>query len=354
MIDVILVNFHCVQDVLDAARSVLDQPVTVRLWLVDNSCSPSEATALRQAATDWPAQVLVAKENIGFGRACNWAFAEGLAPYVLLLNPDARLQPGALAALSVTLAVHPDAAAVGPAIYWDEALSWRICSSRLPSPRHDLNFALQQVSPLRVLFEAWQRRGRLAHLAAEDPHVVDNLSGGHVLLRRSLLVDGLFDPRYFMYFEDTDLFLRLRRAGLRLFEVPHAGVCHLYCHNADKDRMMATAEPLYTAKYFPRASLYRRLQAGVEHFLVAKRDLPAAHALAGEGDVIIPVPADWQAGWMLELSMSPAFLSVLVQRGCGSQAVVAADLLARLDGRCYLRLSSIRRWWQPSRVYCHG
>lgn len=350
MIDVLFVNYHCVDDLLAAARSVLAESPAVHLWLVDNSGSPAEADALQQAAADWPATVLVAPENLGFGKACNWAFAEGRAPYVFLLNPDVRLQPGALAALSDTLDRRPEVAAVGPAIYWDEGLAWRICSSLLPSPRRALWQGLQQATPLRSLFEVMQRRSRLAHLDAVSPFAVDNLSGGHVLLRRAMLADGLFDERFFMYYEDTDLFLRLQQAGYRMLEVPQAKVCHIYLHHAGKDQMMAAAEPLYVEKHFPRAGWYR----SVARYLPSARYSSEVHALDGGGDAIIPVPGDWQAGWLLELSLSPAFTSALVLRGSGCQALVAAALLERLAGRRYLRLSSAGRWWQPSVVYSHG
>ena len=69
---------------------------------------------------------------------------------------------------------------------------------------------------------------------------------------------GLFDPDYFMFYEDSDLSVRLRRKGYRLGIVPQAAAVHGYRHKASKGPLMAASHSLYLRKRFPLLSRLTR------------------------------------------------------------------------------------------------
>ena len=84
-VDIAIVNFHSAEDVR-ASLDALGPWTHGTIWLIDNSCDTHEAQALRQMAASCPeARVLVAPENLGFGRGCNLAYALSQAEYFLLL-----------------------------------------------------------------------------------------------------------------------------------------------------------------------------------------------------------------------------------------------------------------------------
>ncbi len=116
--DVVIVNHHGAADVLGALAS-LEWPRCGVVHIVDNSVDAQQADALR-AGTAANAQVrlTISALNLGFGRACNLAFAQSHTASVLLLNPDARLRPGAMCRLRQTLAEDARLGAVAPRIDW--------------------------------------------------------------------------------------------------------------------------------------------------------------------------------------------------------------------------------------------
>jgi GT2 family glycosyltransferase len=145
--------------------------------------------------------------NVGFAAGANAGLRAATGEHLLLLNPDAALRPGCLAAL---LAADADLAA--PRIVLADA------PDRLDNCGHDL-----YPDGLN-----WCRgRGLTAAGRYEQPEELLLASGAAVLLRRAALArTGLFDPAYVAYGEDADLSLRAAARGLRCRYVPAAVVHH--------------------------------------------------------------------------------------------------------------------------------
>lgn len=254
---VIIVNYHSAGDTLGAVGSVAQEADVDAIMVVDNSADPRQAEHL---ASQLPAGVrlLVAARNLGFAAACNWAYQECDSEYVLLLNPDARLEPQALPRLMAALAAEPRLAAVAPVTWWDDAQRWLLPTLLPETMAQWCLHALASRCPMhlgRRLALAWLSRQR--HLyARREPQVVDYLSGAVLLLRRAAVdrAGGLFDPGYFMFFEDADLSRRLRRAGFRLALAPLAHAVHHWRHHAGKDALMAASAQYYARRHYPRWS----------------------------------------------------------------------------------------------------
>jgi len=236
----IIVNYRIAALTVQAVCSVLDSDFlgSCRVVVVDNSEDPLEEKQLRSLL---PREVtlLVPPENLGFGRACNLALKGFSGDYILLLNPDARILPGCLSRLQETLDKGNNVAAVGPQVFWDDG-----CNYYLPPPSPPFMFlfapAMDGFSSSswmkKMLNKVW-RRHAVKIWGSEAPLTTGNLSGGHVLLKRKAVEHsgGLFDPRFFLYFEDTDLFMRLRQAGYALVFDTRARVVHHYDQTARHD-----------------------------------------------------------------------------------------------------------------------
>ena len=228
-IDIIIVNYRGAADTLQALARLAAWPHGT-LWLVDNSAHEpdmaEEAAALLQASVDHPCvRLLTPGANLGFGRACNLAFAQSSADYVLLLNPDARISTEDVLLLARSMESQPKLAGVSPKIYWNEQHSFVLPAAFAQTPWYHVAQALATRS--RRLAQWAARRGLLRamrQMAGSKVFEVDFVAGSVLMLRRSAVLQagGLFDPDYFMFFEDSDLSLRLRRAGYQMAIAPSA------------------------------------------------------------------------------------------------------------------------------------
>ncbi len=149
--------------------------------------------------------------NLGFLRSCNAAFSKCRGAYVLLLNNDTQIQPGALAQLCSALDADPAIAAAGPKLlYPNGRLQEAGCAIR---PNGE---------SLMVGLFANPSEGGYNY-----DRDVAYCSGAALLLRKSAVGNTLFDEIYQpAYCEDTDLCLRLRNSGHRIRYVHQAVVVH--------------------------------------------------------------------------------------------------------------------------------
>jgi GT2 family glycosyltransferase len=324
---VIIVNYKSAPLTLNAVQSVLgsDSIGPVHVVVVDNSENPDEARTLR---LNLPSTVslTVNPENVGFGRACNRAFEAFGGELILLLNPDARLLPGCLLRLQQTLLSMRGVGAVSPQIYWDDGLQFY-----LPPPipfflfqfqtMYDANTAASTIS--RLLSRIW-RYHSIKVWRSRRPIRVQNLPGGLVLLQREavLKTGPLFDPRFFLYFEDADLFIRLRKAGYALAIEPRAKGIHYYDGTGrseleSKKMMMARSRALFLEKHGNR--LKRHLKEAAGRFLLPanKRQNPFPErpmALPFE----VNVPDGLRKAWLFEWSPNPDLIPSAGRFGKGS------------------------------------
>jgi GT2 family glycosyltransferase len=193
----------------------------VHVTVVDND-SPDDAV---ETIADLQVEVERSPRNGGFSYGCNLGAARGDAPLLLFLNPDARLDAGALDALVAALDADPRVALAGPRIIEDDGeLAW----SQRRFPRLRSTFA--QALFLHRLFPraTWTDELIRDRGAYERPGSPDWVSGACMLVRRDAYeAVGGFDERFFLYCEDTDLCKRLRDAGHTIGFEPAAEVHHV-------------------------------------------------------------------------------------------------------------------------------
>jgi GT2 family glycosyltransferase len=258
-IDIAIVNYRGSEDTLQAL-SRLQGWAHGRVFVIDNSAHEPDVqvqTAELQVAcaADACITLLQPGENLGFGQACNLAFEQSRAEYFLLLNPDARIAPQDIAAMADAMSTQPQWGATSPAIYWNTQHSFILPLAYPQSPPHTLSLALRTRSQtLARHLAARAVRSCQRQMDSRQSFTVPCLAGAVMLLRRHAVLEagGLFDPRYFMFYEDTDLSLRLQRQGYELAMLPQCVAVHEYRHKAFKAPLMAQSQQQYFSKNFPR------------------------------------------------------------------------------------------------------
>lgn len=197
--------------------------VDLEVVLVDNASDDGTAEFVRE---DFPqVRLVVLDDNVGFARGVNLAAGEATGEYLMLLNPDTEVRPGAVAALLAFARANPQAGLVGGRTLTDDGRTEPSCCWGRPTLWSTFCFA----SGLSTAF-----RGR----RFVDPEAIpgwdrDSVREVGVVTGCLLLVSartwqelGGFDPRFFMYGEDTDLSLRAWEAGYRPAITPAAEIVH--------------------------------------------------------------------------------------------------------------------------------
>jgi GT2 family glycosyltransferase len=208
------------RDLLQTVRS--ESPVEV--VVVDNGSTDGTAGMVREEFPE--ARLLVDPENPGYGAAANRAIAATSAPYVLLLNGDTRLMPGALAALADHLDRHPRTGLAGPRLVDAHGHPQPSCfpflgTFRLALEKSPLGPWLARVPVLR---EHWL----LLHGSHDRARTVPWVLGSALAIRREAFeAVGGFDPGFFLYAEEVDLCYRLWQAGWEVGFTPAATVVHV-------------------------------------------------------------------------------------------------------------------------------
>lgn len=218
-------------------------------FVVDNASSDGSAAMVRE---HFPSVRLIENvENRGFAAANNQAFAATRGRYVLMLNPDTIVRAGALETLVRFMDVHPHAGACGGKLVYADGtlqhsafafptlaqilidffpLHWRLIESRINGryPR------------------AWYARG--------EPFQIDHPLGADLLVRRTAAEQvGWLDERFFMYCEEIDWCIRIKRAGWQIWCVPQAEIVH---HEAQSTRHASRRDAMFVELWRARFRLF--------------------------------------------------------------------------------------------------
>jgi N-acetylglucosaminyl-diphospho-decaprenol L-rhamnosyltransferase len=111
-IDVVVVSYNSRDTLRDCVEPLVGLP-GVSVTVVDNA-SPDRSL---EAIADLPVQAIDSGRNGGFAFGCNLGMAAGSAPFVLFLNPDARIDASGLDVLAAALEAEPAVAIVGPRLF---------------------------------------------------------------------------------------------------------------------------------------------------------------------------------------------------------------------------------------------
>jgi GT2 family glycosyltransferase len=261
-VTVSIVNHENREAVL-ASLAALADDAEIEVIVVDNVSQDGSADAIRAAFPN--VTVIERSERAGFGANHNLALRHAKGRHVLMLNDDARVQPGAIAALSRCLDEQPEVALVAPTVVSPGGGVEPTCWPR-PSLRTDILGALRPGRPPRV------------EPGSATP--IGWVTGCAMMVRRDAVADvGGFDEGFFMYSDEIDLCRRLLDAGHRIARVPEARVVHegqlsTGLNSPERALEMARSRRRYWRKHYSRpARLVAQAVVGAQFTAMALKAL---------------------------------------------------------------------------------
>jgi GT2 family glycosyltransferase len=223
-LSVVVVNWNAGPLLRSCLESVRDESASVRLEvLVVDNASTDGSVGLIEAL--FPEVRLIANaENLGFAAANNQAVRQASGRYILLLNPDTRLQPGALRTMVEYMDEHRTVGVLACQLLNADG-SVQISCSRFPT----LGTVAMDCLGLSRLFPGTRLFAglKMTYWDHSDERDVDQPSGACLLIRREVWNEiGSLDERFFMYFEEVDFCYRAKKAGWGIRFTPAAQVVH--------------------------------------------------------------------------------------------------------------------------------
>ncbi len=231
-IAIIIVHYNTDDDTRETLASLAKlraENLEVRIFVVDNASR--EPLVLNQSDRMYKDVRLIRSDaNLGFSGGNNLGFEtasrEFEPDYFLLLNSDTLVDPDFLGNLYKSLSVHPRWGAVSPKIYFAPGCEFHQDAYKSRQRGQVIWFAGGSIDWDNLL---------TVHCGVDEldrgqfsqARTLDFASGCCLLIRREVLASaGVFDDRYFLYYEDTDLCERIKNQGFQIGFEPQAVIWH--------------------------------------------------------------------------------------------------------------------------------
>jgi hypothetical protein len=231
---IVIVNYKSAGLAIECLRTLapeIAQWPGAKVIVVENASADGSAARLAQAISDnawhsW-ATLMPLEKNGGYAAGNNVGIRallnEPAAPkFVLLLNPDTYIRPGAIKALHEFMAGNPAVGIAGSRLEDPDSTPQR-SAFRFPTIWSELDGGLRLGIVSKLL-----KSKLAAPPVRDDAHVTEWVAGASMMIRRELFDKiGLLDERYFLYYEEVDFCLAAKRAGWPCWYVPASHVVHL-------------------------------------------------------------------------------------------------------------------------------
>lgn len=211
---------------LAAARRCYDEQILDTIIVDNNSTDATRQIIGREA--DW-ARLVLTDQNNGFGRGCNIGFAQVTSSYTIFINPDAQVEPEAIRTMLQFMEQHPGVGIVGPAIHCGEFSGHTI-----------LQHTGHRATPWTILrgsLPLVRRQSRSWEIVPGSTAARTGWVAGAVLMIRTDLMRRLhgFDPRFFLYWEETDLCKRAEDIEFEIWALGTAVAHHVVGASSSSD-----------------------------------------------------------------------------------------------------------------------
>ena len=232
-----------------AIISVLSTNLLHKLYLIDNSSS-NDFKSLQQIS--YKIKYIFNNKNLGFGKAHNIAIRKSIdenIKYHLVLNPDIYFEEGVLEELYDFMERNPDVGLVMPKVLYPDGKIQYLCKL-LPTPLDLFGRRFLNKGPLKKYIEKRNEIYELRFTGYNKIMEVPYLSGCFMFIRTEVLKKvGLFDERFFMYLEDTDLSRRIHRVARTIY-YPYVHIYHEHQKGSYKNLKLLKIHIESAIKYF--------------------------------------------------------------------------------------------------------
>lgn len=253
-LSLIIVSFQ-VRELLDRCLASLARVSTLpalEVIVVDNASTDGSTGMVREKYPD--VTLIENSGNLGFAAANNQGLGRARGRYWMLLNPDTEIPaevPNPFALLIAFMDSHPRAGACGASLYYSDGTRQH-SAFRFPSLAQiyidlfPVNWRLRESSINgRYPFSLYERG---------EPFLIDHPLGAALLVRPEAVKQvGKLDEDYFIYAEEVDWCLRLKRAGWEVWCVPQARIIH---HEGRSTRQFR--EKMFVELWQARLILFRK------------------------------------------------------------------------------------------------
>jgi len=226
-LSICIVNYNTKRLLRDCLVSLFnDNPgrICFEVIVVDNSSSDGSVSMIQDAFPQ--VRLLINKENLGFAKANNQAMKKSRGRYILLLNSDTVVLPGAFEKMVGFLESTPKAGAVAPKLLnLDGTTQVGFNVRRLLSPKVTIShlLLLDKMFPQSKTIRDY----RMLDWNHNDIREIEQPAASCFLVRREVIDNiGMMDEGFFAWYTDVDLCLRMKQAGWKIFYLPEAQVYH--------------------------------------------------------------------------------------------------------------------------------
>jgi N-acetylglucosaminyl-diphospho-decaprenol L-rhamnosyltransferase len=257
-ITIAIVNYNTafLLDRLFSALAAAQGRLTLQIIVIDNVSRDNSLEILREK---YPFVELIANDsNVGFGRANNQALARMRGRYLLLLNTDAFVAPDTLAKPFEFMERNSRCGVLGVKLVGENGAR-QPCCRFFPTPWNIflVTHGLEKYFPRTQLIDdpSWDHQS-VRHC--------DWVPGCFYLVRKVVLDQlGLFDPRFFLYYEEVDHCRRVRQAGWDVIYYPYTEVVHVGGESAKSDARLTSAGRQISRLQVESELLYFRKHYGI-------------------------------------------------------------------------------------------
>ena len=238
-----IVLYHCGDELTHALRCIQSADLEVDVYLADNT--PEDLTAEKVQWLFPGVTVLPQKGNIGFGRANNAVLPLLQSKYHLIMNPDVTFDPSLLSQMVGYMEAHPS---MTPKVLNEDG-----SEQFLPKKRISVHYLLSGLlENYGGIFRRWRNEFTLADTDVRHPVPVEFATGCFLLIRTEvfLKLNG-FDPRFFLYQEDSDLSRRIleQRLGSIVYH-PDMQITHQWARENTRTLKGRMRQVRSAIKYF--------------------------------------------------------------------------------------------------------
>lgn len=263
-VSIIFVNYKTKELTINAIKSVMEltEGIDYEIFVVDNASNDGSIEAIEEEFPN--INIIKSDINGGFGYANNLAIKQAKGKYILCLNSDTLLINNAIKIMFDFMeeCKNLDVGACGGQLYNSDF-------NKVPSVGNyvDIYYCLGMLGLKKI--KQYEKK----HSPLVNPNLYDttcsvtNIHGANLFIRKNVLDKiGLFDERFFMYQEDTDLCKRIINNGFKLFFIKESKIMHLDggSYNEKIERLQQQQQSLfiYFNKHFPNQLLF------VKHFFL--------------------------------------------------------------------------------------